>query len=164
MTVRMRSQVDNRPLQRYAAFIRATPRHIQTVVEQEVRPAMQQYTEREFVPYPPPIGKGIFKRFATPKQFRYVMRLIHLGLWTGRTGKLGKAWFVLVEKIATGATLSMGNRAGKARYIIGRFQQRFHAHTGWPLLQRKAPEAVAVQYRIFRRGLTALMRRELRQR
>jgi hypothetical protein len=112
--------------------IQATPAVIQQIVVSHVQPALDDYMRRELQPYPRPIGAGVFKRFATRKQLRYVMAKIRRGEWTGRTGALGQAWVADSEAIQLGAVVRIRNTSKVATYIVGRRQQAFHADTGWP--------------------------------
>jgi hypothetical protein len=112
--------------------IEATPTVIQQVTTSHVLPALDSYMRRELQPYPRPIAPGVFKRFATRKQLRYVMAKIRRGEWTGRTGAFGRAWVADSEAVQLGAVVRIRNTSRVATYIVGSRQQAFHADTGWP--------------------------------
>lgn len=128
MPITISTRTDTRQLDAYLGYIQATPQVIQTVAETNVLPVAQAYADLELKPYPPPIQPGYFKALATPKQRRYVMRRIRLGLWTGRTGALKKAWRTVYAALPDGAQIAIGNMAAKAQYIIWRYQQPFLIH------------------------------------
>lgn len=112
--------------------IEATPGIIQRIVVTHVQPALDVYMRRELQPYPRPIGAGVFKRFATRKQLRYVMAKIRRGEWSGRTGAFGQAWAIHSEVVQLGAVVRIRNTSKVATFIVGDRQQLFHADTGWP--------------------------------
>lgn len=112
--------------------ITATPARIQQIATNDVLPALDSYMRRDLQPYPRPIAPGVFKRFATRKQLRYVMAKIRRGEWTGRTGAFGREWVTENESIPFGAVVRIRNRSRVAVYIVGSRQQAFHADTGWP--------------------------------
>ncbi len=122
--------------------IQTTPAVIQQVVTARVQPALDTYMRRELQPYPRAIAPGVFKRFATRKQLRYVMAKIRRGEWTGRTGAFGRAWVADSEAIQLGAVVRIRNTSRVATYIVGSRQQAFHADTGWQHVPNEHVDAV----------------------
>lgn len=112
--------------------ITATPVDIQQIVVLYVQPALDTYMRRELQPYPRAIAPGVFKRFATRKQLRYVMAKIRRGEWSGRTGAFGRAWVVESTPTFSGTVVRIRNTSRVAVFIVGSRQQAFHADTGWP--------------------------------
>lgn len=97
----------------------------------------------ELTQEPPPIRRGVFKQYATPKQLRYVMAKIRRGEWTGRTGATSAGWSISYTVSGGSFTMVVMNDEPHARFVYGslalssganplRFQQRFHTVTGWP--------------------------------
>lgn len=127
-------------LDRFTTSLRATPQAIQQIMRTAVEPEVRTYMERELKPYPRAIRPGVFKKFASPKQFRYVMMKIRRGEWTGRTGALEKAWGVTTLNEDSGASVHIFNSDPKARYVVGDNQQLFHADTGWVVTRSHAAE------------------------
>jgi len=127
-SIRRRTQVLDTIIQQ----IETTPQHIQQVTADTVLPAMQEYVVLRLAPYPPPIGKGVFKMMATPAQRRAVMAKIRRGEWMGRTGALGRSWRAGMEPLDDGARIRIRNVAPYAAFVVGIWQQPFHTHTLWP--------------------------------
>lgn len=164
MPVRIRQEMNTYAYDAHMELIRATPQIIQSVVVTHVQPAVQQVVDQDLKPYPPPIAPGVFKRYATPKQLRYVMAKIRRGEWSGRTGALAKAWAVIVTPIPTGAILDTGNLSRISKYVVGRFQQRFHFVTGWPTLQSREFAILGAAVTSFQAGYAESRDKFLRMR
>ena len=77
-----------------------------------------------------------------------------------RTGGLAAAWRVVVERTITGFRMVVENPNRAARFVYGslaknivaasRFQQQFHAITGWPLASLIVNEWIDVAQDLFR--------------
>lgn len=159
----MHVEIEGRAYDIALSRVQGAPSTLARIVETHVRPAVQGVVERDLVPYPPPIAPGVFKRLATPKQRRFVMRKIRAGEWTGRTGALGRSWIVRVTPIATGAILDTGSTAPKARFVVGRHQQKFHFVTGWPTLGSREFDIQAAARTGLRAGYRAEYQRTTRR-
>lgn len=132
--------VNDQVLNTFMSSLSATPQAIQQIMHTDVEPVVRGYMERELKPYPRAIRPGVFKRFASPKQFRFVMMKIRRGEWTGRTGALEKAWATTTLNEDTGASVHINNNDPKARFVVGDNQQLFHADTGWVVTRDHAAD------------------------
>lgn len=135
MPATFRVEIDTYTYNAALDWVTSTPQTITVVVDTYVKPAVLEVVERELVPYPGPIRKGAFRELATPKQFRYVMAKIRRGEWTGRTGELGRKWIVRAVPMQRGSSILVANTSSIAKFVVGRFQQRFHFDTQWKTLQ-----------------------------
>lgn len=131
MFVSVETSLNTQALDLTITRIQTTPAVIQQITTSHVLPALDSYMRQNLQPYPRAIAPGVFKRFATRKQLRYVMAKIRRGEWTGRTGAFGRAWIADSENIQLGAVVRIRNTSRVAVYIVGRRQQAFHADTGW---------------------------------
>lgn len=147
------------PFDRLTAAIRATPAVIQQVTAVQIVPVVESYMTQYIAVEPPPIAPGVFKRMATPKQFRYVMMKIRRKEWTGRTGRFIRAWRTYSAPLQHGAVVGIRNPSGVGTFISGPRQQSFHAHTGWVY----APGHVAPVQRLVRYVLVNALLRALIQ-
>lgn len=163
MVATMRVETDNQAYDVALDWLHAAPNTLARLVETHVRPAVQEVVERDLVRYPGPIGQGVFKALATPRQRRYVMAKIRRGEWTGRTGGLGRRWIVRAVPTAKGAVLEVANTSPIARYVVGRNQQRFHFHTSWPTLQSREFELTSAAHVALRNGCEIELRRAFRR-
>lgn len=152
MPVIARTEIDTYGYDVALKNIQVAPQTLERIVRLDVQPAVQEVVDRELKPYPPPIRPGAFKQLATPKQFRYVMAKIRRGEWTGRTGMLGQAWFTQVLPTMQGAILLAGNRSRIAKFVVGRYIQRFHVDTGWRTLQSREFTIVGAVLVALRKG------------
>jgi hypothetical protein len=50
-----------------------------------------------------------------------------------RTGQLMRSWEVVTDVTRDGMWMSVRNRAPAAPFVVGGWQQGYHATTGWPL-------------------------------
>src|SRR3990167_7842803 len=109
MFATIESAINDQVLDQWILHIGATPTVLQQLATEKLQPALETYMVQYLQPYPRPIGAGVFKRLATPKQIRYVMAKIRRGEWTGRTGGLGRQWRCTAEPLPTGAVLRIRN-------------------------------------------------------
>jgi len=152
MPVTIRTTSDTTGLENYLKALKATPQMVQETVEKDVYPEAQKLVA-EFAVYPPPIAPGVFKANATPRQFRFVMAKIRRGEWSGRTGKLGRAWRTRFFRVfGEGARILIENTSPYARYVIGINQQKFHTITGWLRLQDQVGRVQAKMVAVFVAG------------
>ena len=128
------AQIDADILDAYADFARNAPRTVATFLGGTVRNDMMQKVQQRVTRYPGKVSLPI--QWTSPKQKGYVFKFVLKRDAQGniipyqRTGGLGKAWVVDVER--NGLALHVYNSASSATFVIGARQQQFHKNTGWP--------------------------------
>lgn len=94
-----------------------------------VRPRVMSLVQERLAPYPGPTHHPF--EFATDRSRRYYFASRKGKLPYPRTGDLGRAWRVDIDRRRNDGMIAVRNTSPAAIYVIGAFQVAGHRNTGW---------------------------------
>ncbi len=98
-------------------------------VDSVVRPRVESLVQGKLAPYPGPAHHPF--EFATDRSRRYYFASRKGKLPYRRTGDLGRAWKVNIDRRQNDGAISVVNRSPAAIWVIGNRQVEGHRRTGW---------------------------------
>lgn len=146
--IQIKWQANLQPLDDLIAFVDAFD-EINVEIGEEVVSAIEPFLLDELHYYPGEVKYPIQWTSERQRKAFFATDGFGAGIPYRRTGRLRDAWRVVSDVQGGAFTMRVENDADSARFVVGslaqnvsaaqRFQQRFHANTGWPL----ATETVA---------------------
>lgn len=108
------------------------PHLVADELRQTVVPAVRRRVKEELGRDPGPVVRPI--AWASERQRRafFATNGFGRGIPTRRTGAYQKGWHVRLAETAWGAAVIVYNDTHYAEFVGGKWQQPFHAATGWP--------------------------------
>lgn len=122
------------------AYLESQREILQEVIE-EVHSELEPEILAELEHTPPPAKYPIEWTSERQRKAFFATNGFGKGIPTKRSGKLQESWLVYIKNLDEGVGLVIENKAKYAKYVYGslaqdrtqalRFQQPFHANTGW---------------------------------
>jgi len=102
---------------------------LRSVIDPHLKKYLRSYTQQNLKEYPGSVRYPI--RWTSEKQRRafFATDGFGRGIGSGRTGEFRRGWDVTVNRYQGEAAIV--NRSDAAVFIVGKWQQGFHADTGW---------------------------------
>lgn len=116
----------------YSQQLEQSPQAVNVFLNGTMRGYLEERKQAElgFIPSPHTFAIGEFP-WTTPKQQRafFASNGFGAGIPTSRTDSIANSWQVVVD-LGEGS-IGYVNTSPASRFVLGEFQQRFHAITGW---------------------------------
>lgn len=111
--------------------IDTAPQAVRTFANRSILPRYRARIVRELSKYPPKPKYPLRWQSARQRRAFFASNGFGKGIPYQRTGNLGKSWQVSSKALGEGMSITTENTAPYAQYVVGSFQQTFHADTGW---------------------------------
>lgn len=115
-----------------------SPRTISTFLNRSLLPQYVKRAQQELTPYPWPVKYPIEWQSERQRRAFWATDGFGAGIPYQRTRNLQHSWAFDIMTYPEGADVEIGNNADYARFVIGDWQQHFHANTGWPQIEDEA--------------------------